>query len=102
MLDTLHYEDFARHVNTRFQMQLSEDTTLEIELISVEDKSPSPRQEQFLLTFRAPLQAPPEQWLYQLRHERLGSGRLFLVPIARDEKGLTYEAVFNRKRKAEQ
>jgi hypothetical protein len=102
MLDTLHYEDFAPHVNTRFQMQLNEDTTLEIELISVEDKSSSPRQEQFLLTFRAPLEAPPEQWLYQLRHEQLGSGRLFLVPIARDEEGLTYEAVFNRKRKAEQ
>jgi hypothetical protein len=101
MLDTLHYEDFAPHLNTRFQMQLNEDRTLEIELISVEDKSPSPRQEQFLLTFRAPLEAPPEQWLYQLRHERLGSGRLFLVPIARDEKGLTYEAVFNRKRKVE-
>ena len=101
MLDTLHYEDFARHVNTRFQMELSEDTTLEIELISVEDKSPSPRQEQFLLTFRAPLEAPPEQWLYQLRHEQLGSGRLFLVPIARDDEGLTYEAVLNRKRKAE-
>jgi Domain of unknown function (DUF6916) len=100
MLDTLHYEDFVQHVNTRFQMQLSEDTTVEIELVSVEDKSSSPRQEQFLLTFRAPLEAPPVQWLYQLRHERLGSGRLFLVPIARDEEGLTYEAVFNRKPKA--
>ena len=102
MLDTLHYEDFVPHIKTRFQMQVDESTTLEIELISVEDKSPSPRQEQFLLTFRAPLEAPPQQSLYQLRHEKLGSGRLFLVPIARDGDGLTYEAVFNRKRKAEQ
>jgi hypothetical protein len=100
MLDTLHYEDFAPHVNTRFQMQISDDTSLEIELVSVEDKTPSPRQEQFLLTFRAPLEAPPLQRLYHLRHEQLGSGRLFLVPIGMDEEGLTYEAVFNRKRQA--
>jgi len=98
MLDTLHYEDFAPHVNSRFQMQLSEDKMLEIELVSVEDKSTS-RQEQFLLTFHAPLEAPPLQRLFQLRHEQLGSGQLFLVPIAMDEHGLTYEAVFNRKRK---
>ena len=101
MLDSLHYEDFAPHINTRFQMQLGEAGVLEIELLSVEDKSPSPRQEQFVLTFRAPQNAPPQQGLFQLQHTALGDGTLFLVPIGRDAQGLIYEAVFNRKREAQ-
>jgi len=102
MLDTLHYEDFASHINSRFRAQLSADSTMEMTLINVEDKSPSPRQEQFVLTFLAPREAPPLQGLYQLQHEQLGGGAVFLVPIARDENGLTYEAVFNRNRAATQ
>lgn len=97
MLDNLHCEDFAPHLDTNFQMQLGE-LIKEIELIGVEDKSPSPRQEQFVLTFRAPHDAPPQQGIYQLEHASLGSGALFLVPIGRDQSGLTYEAIFNRQR----
>lgn len=58
MLDTLHYEDFAPHAHTKFRVQISEQAAMEFELISVEDKSPSPRQEQFVLTFRDYFGAP--------------------------------------------
>jgi hypothetical protein len=75
---------------------------MEIELISVEDKSPSPRQEQFVLTFVAPPEAPTQQNLFNIEHERLGEGVIFLVPIAKDARGLIYEAVFNRHREAAQ
>lgn len=102
MLDSLHHEDFVPHVNSRFQMLLGEAGTLELELLSVEDKSPSARQEQFVLTFRAPQNAPPQQGLFQLQHAVLGDGILFLVPIGRDAGGLVYEAIFNRKREANQ
>lgn len=100
MLDNLHYEDFTPHLNSNFQMQLGE-MLREIELIGVENQSPSPQQEQFALTFRAPHDAPPEQGIYQLAHARLGSGALFLVPIGRNAQGLLYEAVFNRTREAQ-
>lgn len=100
MLDSLHYEDFAPHVNSRFHMLLGEAGAIEIELLGVEDKSPAPGQEQFVLTFRAPLNAPQQQGLFQLQHAHLGDGILFLVPIGRDASGLTYEAIFNRKREA--
>jgi len=53
------------------------------------------------LTFRAPGNAPPQQWLYQLQHEQLGSGKLFMVPIERDGDALIYEAVFNRRLKVD-
>lgn len=99
MIDTLHYEDFQPHLNTAFQMELG-DGALELELINAEDKSPSPRQEQFVLTFRAPGNAPPQQGIYQLRHAQLGEGAIFLVPIGRDANGLVYEAIFNRAREA--
>jgi hypothetical protein len=95
-LDSLHYEDYAPHINSKFTALLGEASTLELELTQVEEKSPSPRQEQFILTFRAPLSAPLEQHIFSLQHEQLGSGILFLVPIGKDANGITYEAVFNR------
>lgn len=98
VLTTLHYEDFARHVNSKFRVQLDADAMIEMTLINVEDRSPSPRHEQFALTFKAPVDAPPHQGIYQLEHEQLGSGAIFLVPISKDLSGITYEAIFNRKR----
>ena len=101
-LDTLHYDDFAPHVNTKFRVRLDDSSSMEIELINVKENSPSPLQEQFVLTFLAPHEAPPRQNLFQVEHERLGSGVIFLVPIAKDDRGLIYEAVFNRKRQSDQ
>jgi hypothetical protein len=97
MLDSLHYETYAPHVNSKFQMNTG-GQSWEIELIEAVDKSPSPRQEQFVLYFRAPLDAPPYQSIFQLEHAVLGAGALFLVPIRRDQQGVYYEATFNRMR----
>lgn len=100
MLDTLAHADFAPHVNTKFIMRLPS-VALEIELIQAEEFATAPHQERFTLSFLAPLEAPVQQGIYQLEHEQLGTGTLFLVPISRDENGLCLEAVFNRQRKVE-
>lgn len=97
MLDSLHYEDFAPHVNSKFQMRAGQQVW-EIELVEVADRSPSPKQEQFALQFRAPLEAPPFQSLFELEHATLGKGGVFLVPVSRNDQGLYYEAIFNRPR----
>ena len=94
-MDNLHYDDFLPHLNSRFQM-MADGATHELELAQVTENSPSPRQEQFVLLFRAPLTAPSQQGIFQLQHERLGSGAMFLVPVSRNADGLFYEAVFNR------
>lgn len=94
-MDNLHYDDFLPHLNSRFQMT-ADGATHELELMRVTENSPSPRQEQFVLLFRALLTAPPEQGIYPLQHEQLGSGAIFLVPVSRNAEGLFYEAVFNR------
>jgi hypothetical protein len=97
MLDSLHYEDFVPHLNSKFQMRAGEQSW-EIELVEVADRSPSPKQEQFALQFRAPLDAPPFQSLFELEHVTLGKGGVFLVPVSRNDQGLYYEAIFNRPR----
>ncbi len=97
MLDNLHCEDFIPPVNSKFQMRVG-NQTWEVELVEVTDKSPSPKQEQFALQFRAPLDAPPFQALFELKHAALGTGAMFLVPVNRDAQGLYYEAIFNRPR----
>lgn len=99
-LDSLHCEDFVPYINSKFTAEINESLKLELELITVEEKSPSPRQEQFILTFRAPLNAPTAQQTFTVHHEQLGSGLMFLVPISKDAIGITYEAVFNRPRPA--
>ena len=101
-MDSLHYEDYLPHVNSKFTAQLNDVSTIELELTNVEEKSPSPRQEQFILTFRAPSGAPTGQQIFNLQHEQLGSGIMFWVPIGKDASGVTYEAVFNRSRPAQQ
>ncbi|HMV84449.1 MAG TPA: hypothetical protein PLD20_29910 [Blastocatellia bacterium] len=95
-LDLLHYEDYAPHINSKFTAQFANGATLDLELANVEEKSPSPRQEQFILTFRGPRNGPREQQIFNLHHTQLGSGIMFLVPVGMDANGLTYEAVFNR------
>lgn len=97
MLDNLHYEDYAPHRLSKFQLG-AQGKSWEIELVEVEEKSPSAHQEQFVLTFRAPLDAPPFQSIFTLEHATLGEGALFLVPVGRTAAGLFYEATFNRPR----
>jgi hypothetical protein len=48
----------------------------------------------FSLRFTGPREPPLEQRLYTLQHATLGELLLFLVPIAQDANGRTYEAVF--------
>lgn len=100
MLDSLHYQDFSPYINSKFTVQLDETATMDITLISAEEKDPSPRQEQFILHFQAPPDAPRYQMTYNVHHEQLGEGLMFLVPVAQNESGILLEAVFNRPRQA--
>jgi uncharacterized protein DUF6916 len=96
MLGTLSKASFAENLNTRFRTVLQDSTVIEMELIEVIDRRSTPRQEQFSLLFRAPQDAPIQQGIYRLDHDRLESGELFLVPVSRDDNGVCYQAVFNR------
>jgi hypothetical protein len=52
------------------------------------------RRKPFALTFRGPLDRPIDQGTYALAHAELGGFEIFIVPIAEDDDGRLYEAVF--------
>lgn len=95
MLGKTPKAEFVENLNTRFRM-LVQDAVIEVELIAVIDRKSTPAQEQFSLMFLASPDGPLEQGIYTLEHDRLETGEIFLVPVSKDEKGVCYQAVFNR------
>jgi hypothetical protein len=89
-------EAFQASVNSTFKLLVEPDTWFDLKLTEMTEGRSLPRQEQFSLIFQAPLDAPPEQRIYRLEHERLGMLDLFLVPIERNGTGVCFQAVFNR------
>jgi uncharacterized protein DUF6916 len=96
MQELFTIELFADHQNSKFLMHYGDSQTAELVLIRVKDVGSSERQKQFSLQFLGPLDAPIVQGIYKVDHDALGALDLFLVPIARDDKGVQYEAIFNR------
>ena len=97
MADLTH-EEFSRHADTKFQVQVDENSPVELDLIEVSELKIYPQQEEFTLTFRGPLNAFLEQGVRPFRHDQMGEFELFIVPIKQDAEGFYYEAVFNRVR----
>ena len=96
MLGALPKTSFAENLNSLFRLVLQDSTVVELELIEVKDGRTTPRQEQFSLFFRGPLEPFLGQGLFRLEHDRLESGDLLLVPVERLDTGFIYQAVFNR------
>ena len=49
----------------------------------------------FSLLFRGPEGMDLPQAIYQVAHDKLGDGEIFLVPLGPGKEGMLYEAVFN-------
>lgn len=96
MPDSLSRATFAAHLHTTFVLHLDASQRVAIELIDVRAGRSSPRQEQFSLLFRGPLDCPFGQGAWTLQHAALGEIEIFLSPVDRDAAGYYYEAVFNR------
>ena len=93
---SLTHEEFTKNANTKFQVQLDENTRVELELTEVSELKLHPRQEEFAIVFRGPLNLYLGQGLGFFKHDQMGQFELFIVPIRQDEQGVYYEAVFNR------
>jgi hypothetical protein len=92
---------FSPHVGDTFQCQLESGEALSFELIEAEgrggDEAGQP--ERFSLVFLDPAASSESylpQAIYALRHEKMGSVQIFIVPIGPDPQryGMRYEAVF--------
>ena len=105
---TLTENEFSKHVNTNFRLKLNTtDREHEVELKLTEVKGYAKKAEEhsgmerFSVFFDGPGDAQLPQGVYSLSHDGMGDFEIFLVPIARDERGFRYEAVFNYFKKAE-
>ena len=92
----LEHDEFAKHLNSKFQIRINESQAIETELVEVSELLLSPRQERFSIVFRASNDIFLGQGQWPHEHEVMGQFELFLVPVGRDEDGSYYEAVFNR------
>ena len=95
MLERLTAADFAPRLGDRFRLQAGEATTLEAELIEVEEAAPTDGgRTPFSLVFRGPLEPLLPQSIYRFEHDTLDPFDVFIVPIGPDEAGMRYEVVF--------
>lgn len=99
MAADLTEKEFSKHVNTKFQLELDEQTPFELELVEVKGYVAAPTDQAGLERFSAYFVGPAEHYLpqkvYSLQHDKMGELDIFLVPIGQDERGFLYEAVFN-------
>ena len=99
MPSSLTEKEFSQHLNTSFRVKLDSAEPLELKLVEVKGYPGTPSErsdmERFSVFFTGPADLRLPQHLYQLEHDRMGKFDIFLVPIAGNEKGFQYEAVFN-------
>lgn len=93
---SLTHENFAAQLNKKFRVQIDETNAVDLVLAEVSELKSSPRQVQFAIVFRGPLEVFLDQGLRQFEHDEMGQFNLFLVPIGKDDDCYSYEAVFNR------
>lgn len=97
MLDNLQSSDFKSCLHQDFLLYVGE-LALHTELIQVTELGAAAANTQrrpFSIIFRGPKNPRLPQMIYKVTHEKLGELEIFLVPVAVDEKGYQYEAVFN-------
>ncbi|HVF42181.1 MAG TPA: hypothetical protein VM936_04175 [Pyrinomonadaceae bacterium] len=102
MPERLNQEDFTKHLGTKFRVRLDEvegAPAVELELAEVVPYATLSHArgdaERFSVYFYGPGNVFLPQRTYRLGHEQLGELDIFLVPVAQDERGFRYEAVFS-------
>lgn len=96
MLEKLTRQSFSDRLNSKFQLFISADSAVDIELVEVEQRRSTPRQEQFSVVFLVPASVPAVQGVYRVKHDDLGEFELFLVPYKQEAEATYFEAFFNR------
>jgi hypothetical protein len=93
-----HRDIFAHHLYTHFQVGGEATHLAALELVEANATPAPPGYEAFSIVFRGPSDRLIPQGMHRFHHDAIGTFDLFTVPIRRDQHGLYYEAVFNRRR----
>jgi hypothetical protein len=96
MLDKLTKETFEPRQGETFKLSDDEAGTIDLKLAKVQGNGLRGRadREQFSLHFDGPAEPLLPQKIYRLENDEAGEMEIFLVPVAKDDEGVTYEAVF--------
>jgi hypothetical protein len=90
--------NFAKHLHTNFYVPVN-GQRFELELAEVKSYLSGPEEqkglERFSIFFHGSSTVILPQQIYSMDHEQMGTFQIFLVPVAKLEKGIRYEAVFN-------
>jgi hypothetical protein len=92
---TLEQNEFAKHLNTTFQVPHLE-PPMDLQLVEVSEVKHLPGQESFSLIFQGPRDRFLPQGTNEFHHEVMGDFAVFTVPIREDGHGFYYEAIFSR------
>lgn len=97
MSATLTEKEFSKHVNTKFRVATEPPLDLELKQVKgyLGGANEETGMERFSVFFYGPEDRMLPQGVYPLEHEAMGAFELFLVPVAKNEAGYQYEAVFN-------
>ncbi len=99
MAERLAEEDYAKHLHTKFRVRAESPTEAELELVEVVGYQGGANEEGGMARFSLFFEGSPDVFLqqgtYAFDHEQLGEVVLFVVPVARTERGFRYESVFN-------
>jgi hypothetical protein len=100
MIERFTLATFAPLVGDRFELVVDGSEAIDLTLAELDEPHRRSRAEAgagrspFSIVFRGPLEPVLPQRIYDLRHERLGSFELFIVPIGPEDGAMRYEAVF--------
>jgi hypothetical protein len=92
-------KEFSKHLNTKVLANANAETQAELELVEVKGYTSKHEEQSGMERFSIYFQGPPEPYLpqkvYAFKHKQMGEFEMFVVPIAKNEKGFRYESVFN-------
>lgn len=98
-MELLTLDHFARHVDQTFSAVINDG---EVPFVLVEARALNPSQlppgatrAPFSLLFRNSSAFLFPQQIYLMRHADIGEVGIFLVPVAREQAGFLYQAIFN-------
>jgi hypothetical protein len=92
-------EEFRKHLNTPFRLQVNAPKPIDLTLVAVESRPSDATEEQGMERFSVMFVGSPEfllpQNTYRLVHPEMGEFDIFLVAIGKEADGYHYEAVYN-------
>ena len=100
LLSEMTHENSQQYIGDTFRIEFTDGNVMELKLERVDllmekHAHPKMKRDAFSLIFRGPRDPMLKQHIFPLQHEKLGVLQVFLVPIAMEEPGVVYEAVFN-------